>query len=123
MHGGHYEEFLLAWSRNRLDPGTGTGKMEYGLPAHGGGRPRGQESQTHQYGDAFEVGPQIDASSIRHGHSGVDGQLRESVGLGPAIRASAGPISILQGPGTGFFSGPEDVSSKARGWGALQILE
>ena len=65
----------MAWSRNRWDPGTGTGKMEYGLPAHGRGRPRGQESQTHQYSVAYEAGPQIDESSIGHGHPGVDGRL------------------------------------------------
>ena len=41
------------------------------------------------------VRTQIDASSIRHGHPGVDGQLRESVGLLPAIRAPAGPVSFL----------------------------
>ena len=123
MHGGHYEEFLLAWSRNRLDPGTCTGKMEYGLSAHGGGRPRGQESQTHQYGDAYEVGPQIDASSIKHGHPGVDGQLRESIGLGPAIRAPAGPISILQGPGTGFFSGQRMFQAKLGDRAHFRFLE
>ena len=113
----------MAWSRNGWDPGTGTGQMKYGLPAHGGGGPRGQESQTHQYGVAYEVGTQTNAGSIGHGHPGVDGQLRESVGLGPAIRAPAGPVSFLQGPKTGAFSGSEDVSRKARGWGALQILE
>ena len=47
----------------------------------------------------------------------------ESVGLGPTIRAPVGPVSVLQGLETGFFLGPEDVPSKARGWGALQILE
>ena len=93
----------MAWSRNRRNPGIGTGKMEYGLPAHDGGRPRGQESQTHQYGAAYEVGTQTDASSIGHGHPGVDGQLRESVGLGPAIRAPARPVNFLQGPKTGVF--------------------
>ena len=113
----------MAWSRNRWDPGTCTGKMECGLPAYGGGRPRGQKSQTHQYVAACEVGPPIDASSIGHGHPGFDGQLRESARLGPAIRAPAGWVSVLQGPETGFFPGPGDVPSKARGWGVLQILE
>ena len=51
--------------------------------------------QPSQNGIAYEVGTQIDAGSIGHGHPGVDGKLRESVGLGPAIRAPAGPVSFL----------------------------
>ena len=69
------------------------------------------------------MGTQTDAGSIGHDHPGVDGQLRESVGLGPTIRAPVGPVNFLQGPKTGVFSGSEDVSRNARGWGALQILE
>ena len=38
-------------------------------------RPRGQESPTHQCRTAYEVGMQTDASSIVHGHPGLDGQL------------------------------------------------
>ena len=106
-----------------MDPGTGTGKMECVLPAYGGGRPRGQKSQTHQHSDAYEVGPQNDASSIGHGQLGFDGQLRESAGLGPAIWAPAGRVNVLQGTKIEFFPGLEDVPSKAQGWGVLQILE
>ena len=42
-----------------MGPGEGTGQMEYDMPAHGGGRSRGQESRTHQYDVAYEVGTQL----------------------------------------------------------------
>ena len=77
--------FFLAWSRNIWDLGTCIGKMECGLPPHVGGRPRGQKSPTHQYDAAYEVGPQIDTSSIKYGHLSFDGQLRDSARLGAAL--------------------------------------
>ena len=83
------------------------------MPPYGRGRPRGQESPSHQYCTAYEVGTQNDASSIEHGHPDLNGQLWDRAGLGAAIRTKARRVSVLQGSKISLSPGPNDVPGKA----------